>query len=94
MLVEKYIYKNHPRKLKTLSYILTAKEVEYLKKGRKKRKCQPPDLFVYKPKDKEFFFVEVKRDTDHMRKPQEKFFKDIEKKLGCKVLICDLKAVK
>jgi len=47
-------------------------------------KVQPsgdPDLFVYKRKDKEFFFVEVK-ENDHLTENQENLFPIIEKYLA------------
>lgn len=82
VLVEKYIYKTHERKLKILSRYLSPKEISFLKKT----KNQPPDLFVYK--GRQFFFVEVKKDRDRLSQSQKNVFAKIKNKLGCEVIIC------
>jgi len=83
ILVEKYLYKNHPHKIEIISNILNPKDINFLKNY--KPHCQAPDLFVFK--DNKYFFVEVKRDNDHLSQRQNNFFKNIEKNLKCKVKI-------
>ena len=85
VLVEKFIYKNHPKKLKIVNKILGKDNVEYLRS----LKNQPPDLFIYKGKN--FFFSEVKKDTDKLSKSQEECFNEIAKKLKTRVVIAELK---
>ena len=90
ILVEKYLCKNHPCKGKTLSGVLTPKQIKFLWDGPTgSHDCMPPDLFVYK--GRRYFFVNVKRDSDRLTPLQERWFKDIGKKLKCGVVICRLK---
>lgn len=90
VLVEKYLYKNHERKLKIISRFFTPAQISVLKYS--KPRHQAPDLFVYR--GKKFFFVEVKRDGDCLSQSQENCFRNIEKKLKCKVQILYVRAQK
>jgi hypothetical protein len=92
VLVEKYIYGSdngiHSRKRGFISEFLGKDGVKLLRKWKEKYHAQPPDLFVFK--NKEYFFVEVKRGRDVVRDCQSAYFETIEKELGCKVVIVDL----
>ena len=90
VLVEKYLYKNHPRKLEIINGFFTPEQIDFLKYP--KPRHQAPDLFVYKGKD--FFFVEVKRDSDRLGKSQQTCFENIEKEFGCKVILVSIKTAK
>lgn len=71
VLVEKYIYGNHPRKREVILRMLGERGLALLRKWRKLHHCQPPDLLVFR--DKTCFFVEVKRGRDFLRDCQQKF---------------------
>lgn len=87
VLVEKYLYNNHPKKLKAAKRLLPDVQVALLKEL--KPRHQFPDLLVY---DKhEFFFAEVKKDSDILRDSQAKFFQQIAKALKTKVVLVSLK---
>lgn len=86
VLVEKYIYKNHPHKFKIISRYFSPEQISIFRLPQFKL----PDLFVYR--GEEFFFVEVKRDSDRLGKGQNDYFQKLEKKLNCKVQVVYLKA--
>jgi len=88
VLIEKYLYENHDRKLKIISRLLAPAQILFLRHP--KPRHMPPDLFIYR--DKEHFFAEVKRDGDRLNKSQENCFRNIEKKLKYEVRIVILKA--
>ncbi len=90
VLVEKYLYKNHGRKIKIISQFFNPAQISFLKYPSPRH--QPPDLFVYK--GKRFFFVEVKRDGDRLKKSQARCFRGIEKELVCEVKVLHIKAQK
>jgi len=77
VLVEQYIYNPHPRKQQIVKKFVGEDGFRFLRREDKRKKTQPPDLFVYK--GKEFFFAEVKR-TDKLSPAQKNFFKQIEKR--------------
>lgn len=85
VLIEKYIYNNHPKKLKVANNILGKDNVKYLLN----LENQPPDLFVYKGKD--FFFAEVKKDADRLSRSQEECFNKMAKKLKTRFEVVELK---
>jgi VRR-NUC domain len=78
-LVEKYVYKNHPRKLACLTSILSAREQSALHEIT--RGVQPPDLFVYMPDKSRFWFAEVKGPSDRVRPRQAASHLAIERAL-------------
>ena len=86
VLVEKYrSHRTHKRKYDVLFRYFSPEEIDFLTKS----KHQPPDLFVYKGRDK--FFVEVKRDSDSLSISQKKFFGEIERRMNCRVRIVHLR---
>ena len=89
VLVEKYLYKNHPKKLKAANLLLPDDKVALLKALRPRH--QFPDLLVYN--NRESFFAEVKKDSDTLRESQAKFFKRVEKTLMTKVILVSLKSI-
>lgn len=74
-LIEKYEFHNHKRKREILKIILNEEQLHILESI----KGQCPDLFVYSPDYKEWFFCEIKGDTDRLRKTQEEDFNQIIK---------------
>jgi hypothetical protein len=60
-LLEKYAYGNHGRKVELLDSFLSARDCAFLRNLRATHGVQPPDLFVYVPNSKRFWFAEVKR---------------------------------
>lgn len=72
-LVEKYEFHKHINKREILKKILNEEQLSLLESD--KRQC--PDLFVYSPDYKDWFFCEVKGDTDRLRTTQEDYFKQL-----------------
>lgn len=89
VMVERYFSKRkHKERIATLSRYFPAVADFILKtKGRR----QPPDLFVYKTKPKQFFFVEVKLERDQRKSIQDDFFEEIARRLGCEIRILRIK---
>jgi len=79
-LLEKFGCKNHDRKNKIISKYLNLKKLMCIPKF--------PDLFVYK--NKEFFFVEVKKGGDRLNAKQGECFEKIKQEFGCEVILCNL----
>ena len=65
-LLEKYCYRNHQRKVQLLNQFLSAEHCAFLRNFRATHGVQPPDLFVYMPDTKRFWFAEVKGPTDRL----------------------------
>jgi hypothetical protein len=70
-LIEKYEFHNHNRKRRIIEKMLDKEQISILESG----KNQCPDLFVYAPDYTDWFFCEVKGNTDRLRESQEKYFK-------------------
>lgn len=51
-----------------------------------------PDLLVFDPEHRFFFFAEVKRERDRLSNDQRRFFSVMEQELGCQVLVVSLQA--
>lgn len=90
VLIEKYAFKKHKEKFDKATKLLGRDGMALL---RSRRDVQPPDLLVF-DSDHRFFFAEVKRERDKMRKKQKEFFREIEKKLDCHVDIVNLSPAK
>lgn len=91
-LVEKYVYKNHKRKLARVAEVMTADQEAALL-----RICdgvEPPDLFVYRPGTHEFWFAEAKGPTDRLRPNQAASHRAIERELGVPVEVLYFKLAK
>jgi hypothetical protein len=78
----------HRRKREFICEILGDDALKTLRKWKKRHRCQPPDLFVFN--DKEYFFVEVKKERDSVRACQTAYIKEIERTFHCGVVIADL----
>jgi hypothetical protein len=65
-LVEKYTSKSHPQKRATLQRVLTPKIFEWLCEN----ESGQPDLFVFQPVTRDWFFCEVKGGSDRIRDNQ------------------------
>ena len=90
MLVTKYARKSHSRKYKEAERVLGRRSLQLL--VRRLKQVSPPDLLVFDPVHRFFFFTEVKRDKDRLQAKQRQFFHEIEKKVGCQVLLVNLKS--
>ncbi len=92
VLTYKYLHRTRPKKRERAKQILGEAGWTFFMArrrfgGTKTRKSPYPDLLVFKPNLKEFFFAEVKRDTDRLSRTQKLFFPMIKRKLGCDVQI-------
>ena len=90
VLVTKYARKSHARKYREASRLLGKSSMRLL--TRSLRKVSPPDLLVFDPRRRSFFFAEIKREKDKLREKQSRLFREIEKKIRCQVLLIKLKA--
>jgi hypothetical protein len=96
VLMHKYLHPTRPDKRRTAAKILGNRGVEFLMRrrklgGSKLRKSPRPDLLVFRPNRKDFFFVEVKRMTDRLSLAQSRFFPMIERRFGRQVIVVRLK---
>jgi hypothetical protein len=88
VLTEKYGMPGR-KKGPALLRILGRKGAKFLTGGTVHR----PDLLVFDAPHNSFFFVEVKRVKEPLNPAQRKTFRQIEKELGCQVLVVRLKPV-
>lgn len=73
-LVEKYTTKSHPSKRKILEDLLPPELFNWLTKN----ESGQPDLFVYHPETRDWFFCEVKGGSDKIRANQIEWAKSLE----------------
>jgi len=93
-LVEQYQYKSHKRKqsiLQKLDFDSLLKAIEYQEQG---KKVQSPDLLVYKPDFSDWFFCEVKSETDRLREVQKKHFEILSTIVNKPIYILKIKLIK
>lgn len=91
-LIEKYdMAKKHPRKQCILKELMTPEQIAAL--DRKNRPCQLPDLLVYRPSLRDFYFCEVKGPKDRVRPVQEQFFAKPAKRVGKPVYVVEFREV-
>ena len=86
-LVEKYVYKNHPVKTARLASVLSQSQIDTLNANCRRTHAEPPDLFVYVPGTRRFWFAEVKVPPDSVRPNQAANHEAIERELGVPVEI-------
>jgi hypothetical protein len=86
-LVEKYAYNNHRRKIELLDRILTSAQRDVVRTFRSTFKVQPPDLFVFFPGSRRFWFVEAKGPGDRLSADQRSAYESLSQSLGAKVEI-------
>jgi VRR-NUC domain len=86
VLLHKYGLRSHLLKFTTTRKLLGKAGMTFLQEEYR------PDLLVYDEKDRYFFFVEVKRETDRLRKHQEASFRRIGERFNCPVFCVELKA--
>lgn len=91
VLIEKYAFRKHKKHFASAVEVVGKDGMEFLARHARSI-AQPPDLLVFDPDAKFYFFAEVKRERDRMREKQARFFQELEKKLGCQVLVVNLKA--
>lgn len=87
-LVEKYKFKNHPRKQKILDKLFFPDEI--IAKICSSR-VQNPDLLCYRPDFKDCFFCEVKGLRDKMRSVQEQRFRELRLVTGKEIYLIEFK---
>ena len=76
-LVEQYAYKSHKRKRKVLESFMTVETLDFISRRGISSVPQCPDLLVYAPDGKDWFFCEVKGPHDELREPQIRFFEEL-----------------
>jgi len=86
-LIEKYEFQNHKRKKKILRKLMPNEQITqiYL------RGAQCPDLLVYSPDHRDWFFCEVKGPGDKLRKEQITYFKKLKKFTGKRTYVIEFK---
>ena len=91
VLIEKYAFANqHRRKFEIVAALVGRRGMRVL--AHPTPRVQPPDLFIYDEDLGVYFFAEVKRDKDRLALKQRHFFKMIEQRLSCQVLVAYMKA--
>jgi hypothetical protein len=86
-LVEKYAYSNHRRKQERLDQLLTSAQRTILRTFRSSFKVQPPDLLVFLPKSRRFWFAEVKGPGDRLTTRHRRSHETLSQLFGVKVEI-------
>ncbi len=76
-LIEKYQFRNHSYKSATLAKIADKYLSAALALVGKPGRPQPPDLLVYSPDHKDWFFCEVKGGTDRLRPLHRQLFEQL-----------------
>lgn len=99
-LIEKYHCKKHKRKLVVFKAVLAKsypkKKVDEIVrfvsrvKG-EKRHPQPPDLFVFSPNKRAWFFCEVKGGQDRLRKRQLDYFAELSRLTGKPIRLLEIR---
>jgi hypothetical protein len=74
---EKYAFRSHKRKWAIVSRMLSSEVLDLLEAS--VRTVQAPDLFVYTPDEKDWFFCEVKGPKDKLRVEQLAYFDQLSK---------------
>lgn len=77
-LVAKYTTKSHPKKRTTLGELITPTLYDWLCEN----ESGQPDLFVFHPQSKDWYFCEVKGGNDRIRPNQIKWVADFAKALA------------
>jgi len=81
-LIEKYEFKTHPRKQRIVKCLLPDRVLEVLKHRNRQSRVQCPDLLVYAADLSDWYFCEVKGDSDFLHKAQLKFFEKLARASG------------
>ena len=81
-LVEAYAYKSHKRKRRILESLVTGNVLDFIASRGISSVTQCPDLLVYSPDGKDWFFCEVKGPRDQLREPQIRFFEELARVSG------------
>ena len=89
-LIEKYEFQKHKRKQKILRKLMTNEQIAQLYLPG----TQCPDLLVYSPDYKGWFFCEVKGSRDKLRREQMKYFKKLYKATGKRTYVIEFKEKK
>ena len=84
-LVAKYVCKNHPVKAARLASVLSQSQIDTLKAICRDTHAEPPDLFVYVPGTRRFWFAEVKVPPDYVRPNQAASHGAITREMGVPV---------
>jgi len=92
-LVEQYQFKNHKKKQILLDKILShaPRLVNFIRDHKKYGKRQCPDLLVYAPDFSNWFFYEVKSDSDELKPKQIEFFEALSEICGKPIRIIRFK---
>jgi VRR-NUC domain len=88
VLIGKYQFrKAHPVKNETFRRIAPKAVVDVLTPGGAFGRRQGPDLFVYSPDERQWFFAEVKGPRDTVSRKQKELFAEIERRSGGKDVV-------
>lgn len=91
VLIEKYAFRKHKKHFATAVEVIGKDGMDFFARNARTR-AQPPDLLVFDPYAKFYFFAEVKREQDRLREKQGRFFEEIERELRCQIIVVTLKA--
>ncbi len=86
-LVETYSFKSHEHQWKILETLVSGDTMDFIASKGVGNVTQCPDLLVYTPNRKEWFFCEVKGPKDKLRKKQIDFFHELERVSDKKLIL-------
>jgi hypothetical protein len=81
-LIEAYAYKKHIHKQQILETLVASEILDFIKRKGRSSVTQCPDLLVYSPISKDWFFCEVKGPHDKLREKQMSSFKELAELSG------------
>ena len=91
-LVETYAYKSHAKKRQILETLVTGDVLDFIASKGIQSVTQCPDLLVYTPNDKSWFFCEIKGPRDKLRVKQVNFFEELAQVSGKEIKVVRFQA--
>lgn len=91
-LIEAYAYKSHVRKRQIMEAFVTGEALDFIASKGISSAAQCPDLLVYAPDGREWFFCEVKGPRDKLREKQLVFFEELARVSGKEVKVVHFQA--
>ncbi|MGH8543122.1 MAG: VRR-NUC domain-containing protein [Gammaproteobacteria bacterium] len=90
-LVEKYVYKKHPRKIELFKKVIPPDDRAVLAEIQAEFEVQLPDLLVFSADHTSYGFAEVKGPGDRLRPKQTRSHEALRERLGVAVEIIDVR---
>jgi hypothetical protein len=91
-LIEAYAYESHARKRIILETLVTGEALDLIASHGISSAIQCPDLLVYAPGSRKWFFCEVKGPRDKLREKQLNFFDELARVSGKEIKVVHFQA--